>query len=476
MIQFSCFCGHAFDVDDDQAGGTIQCPDCRILNDIPRAGDLAALSDDGTFKLGEPPVRPDPERLGELAYIYHQGTTDAYGNDIDLRTTPEDLSDVGAEIPLKDEDPAEARRKAAPKYDPETGELIREFALKANDRLDTPPDAIPLAKPAIAYATKGRTEQVEPGGVLQQLFQPGNLIVMVVVFVAHIAGGILHLFLLGIAAYVAAALEVEYLPVWLLNVLFWLMVAHYGNTIQDTGPEMMDELPRPLRHLGLVDDILGPLVKVLTAVVLCYLPMFLAMFVPWPLRLAALPCMVVGAAAFPAVLLTTVTSGSLANLRVDRLLNVVREGGAKYVGLAALWFVLFPIYLAGFLGVNLFLTIFDVDANAAGLASKIWVYLPLTVAAVYFAHYFCWQLGLMYRAGHDRFGWVWQELERERAERRKLKAAEEAARHARLHGGPGVPPAAAPQGIPTAGRPPVHTAGPPAATRPPYRPTSRMAR
>lgn len=475
MIQFSCFCGHAFTVDDDQAGGTVQCPDCRKLNDIPQAGDLAGLGDDGTFNLTEPPVKPDPDRLGELTYIYHKGTTDADGNDIDLRPTPEDLLDVGAEIPLKDEGPAPARRKPAPKYDPETGELIREFAVKADDRLDAPPEAVPLAKPAISYATKGRTEQVAPGGTGQQLLQPGNLVVMACVFGAHAFGGFIHLFLVGIAAYVAAMLDLdEELPVWLLNVLFWLVVAHYGNTIQDTGPELLDELPRPLRHLGFIDDILGPLFKVLTAVVLCYLPMFVAMRLPWPLRLSALPCMAVGAAAFPAVLLTTVTSGSLANLRVDRLLNVVREGGTKYVGLAALWFVLFPVYLLAFLGVNVFLTIFAVKANSAAWASKIYVYLPLAVAAIYFAHYFCWQLGLLHRGGHDRFGWVWQELERDRAERRKLKAAAEATRATRLHGGPAAPPAGATQVAPVVGRPPVHAAGP--MGRPPYHPTSGVTR
>src|SRR3954452_208910 len=98
MIQFSCFCGHAFTVDDDQAGGTVQCPDCRKLNDIPMAGDLAGLGDDGTFNLSEPPVKPDPGRLGDLTYIYHKGTTDARGDDIHLRTKPDDLADVVTEI------------------------------------------------------------------------------------------------------------------------------------------------------------------------------------------------------------------------------------------------------------------------------------------------------------------------------------------------------------------------------------------
>ena len=178
-----------------------------------------------------------------------------------------------------------------------------------------------------------------------------------------------------------------------------------------------------MRHLAPIDDVLGPLVKVLTAVVLCYLPMFgiltLSMLAPGPLRFLALPCMVAGAMAFPAVLLTVVTSGSLANLRPDRLVKVAREGGPRYVGLAALWFVLFPVYLWAFLGVNPIVDIVAPDVTGAGCGQDDRrpaaerggrLLRPLLLLAVGAA--------VPGRARPVRVG-VGQELERERAERRR---------------------------------------------------------
>lgn len=37
-----------------------------------------------------------------------------------------------------------------------------------------------------------------------------------------------------------------------------LVLAHYGNVIDETGREARDELPRPFRDLSWADDLWGP--------------------------------------------------------------------------------------------------------------------------------------------------------------------------------------------------------------------------
>src|SRR5207244_5149646 len=68
--------------------------------------------------------------------------TTLFRSEIDLRVRPEDVRAAGADsdddgIPLKD-DVDVARRLKAPRYDPETGELIRPLELKPD------PDAEPI--------------------------------------------------------------------------------------------------------------------------------------------------------------------------------------------------------------------------------------------------------------------------------------------------------------------------------------------
>src|SRR5205823_3150867 len=100
MIKFPCHCGHTFVVDDDQAGGTIQCPQCKRLNDIPTLSDLEHISTDGTFKM-EGPVPADIDPLAKLKEAFARGTTDDGGQEIDLRPNIDDIRRAGTvEIPL----------------------------------------------------------------------------------------------------------------------------------------------------------------------------------------------------------------------------------------------------------------------------------------------------------------------------------------------------------------------------------------
>src|SRR4051812_46320634 len=100
MIKFPCHCGHAFAMNDDQAGGVIQCPKCGRLCDIPTLSDLQQISDDGTFKLDESPVKPEADRLAQLQSAFARQNVDDTGEDIDLRPTMDDIRKAGSvEIP-----------------------------------------------------------------------------------------------------------------------------------------------------------------------------------------------------------------------------------------------------------------------------------------------------------------------------------------------------------------------------------------
>ena len=150
MIRFACLCKHHFEVDDDMAGGMIQCPACGRLNDVPTLSDLPHLAEDGTYNVDVELPKDNPFRLAELAIVYSKGTSDAEGDEIDLRNAPEDFRTVGGDqdddgYALKDDEGLSARL-AAPRYDPETGELIRPIDLKPDPSAEpVDPRSVPLA-------------------------------------------------------------------------------------------------------------------------------------------------------------------------------------------------------------------------------------------------------------------------------------------------------------------------------------------
>jgi len=135
------------------AGSVVQCPRCKLLNDIPTLDDLANMSDDGTYQIGDSPVIPEPQRLSELNRLYSREKVDGSGREIDLRQTFEQLEAAGTEVvPFKDEILTPI---PTPKYDPETGELVRPLGIVANEsdtnRVD--PGEIPMARATLGYAT-----------------------------------------------------------------------------------------------------------------------------------------------------------------------------------------------------------------------------------------------------------------------------------------------------------------------------------
>jgi hypothetical protein len=430
MIQFPCTgCGQVFSVTEDDAGRSIQCVNCGRLADVPTHSELAGLAEDGTFKLHGPPgpaVEPS-ERLEELVLAFKKARFDDAGQEIDLRNTPKELAGIDEPTAL---DPGQVQRYK-PQYDPETGELVRPLDLRPSDH-DLDPDSIPLAMPAppavqgvISYAPVGDAELYRHTP-FRKLLEPVNLAVMGFVLLGLTIGYAVQLLFISITE------QTFPIPVWPLNVMFWLAAAHFGSTIVAIGPDEHEDLPRPLGSLGLWDDILGPLAKVLVAVLICYAPMFAALAaLSAPASLIALPLMLVGGYYFPAVLLTVMTSGSVLNLHPARIRKVIRFGDKRYFLLAIGWMIALPVYVWATLRVNLISSALGIEPGSYNRLEALAAG-PLAVLSVFYLHYFCWQLGLMFRAGHERFGWVWEELDRQREEDRKRRGALSAADRAAM--------------------------------------------
>lgn len=435
MIQFPCTCGHVFSLPDDEAGGLIQCPACSRLNDVPSHSDLQNLAEDGTFKLNEPPPKPadDPDRVGELAYVFRKSRLDEEGEEIDLRNTADDLRTLDPQ-PFALE-PGQVKRHA-PQYDPETGELIRPLELMPDPVRDVDPAAIPMATqvgqtgvPVIGYARRRppdlvKADKVTIDRVPLVLFRPANLVVMGCIFIGHVFLNIVVLTVLsGIVFIFIGAL-----------VLMALLVAHYGNVIDEIAREDADELPRPLRQLNWLDDLWNPFQQVFGSFMLCFLPAFIALLfaahLPQVLFLAGcLPALILaigGVCFYPAVVLTLATSGSLLNLRPDRVLGVIRASLSTYPLTALIFGACLLTYGAGVLGTlyNLLIGIGFTISWDLSLVGRFWVSYPLLIVGIYLAHWFCWRLGLTYRANQPQFPWVLQRFYASKDESSKLTAAD----------------------------------------------------
>jgi hypothetical protein len=409
MIKFPCKCGNVFNLSDDMAGGMLQCPHCGLLNDIPTLSDLPNLREDGTIKLAEPSISPevhDEHAIAQMHIAFSRHTTDPLGREKDLRPDEEHFRAVGSSL----EEPA----SVTPKYDPATGELIRPLDLKADDAATPPPDSdesVPLAVlpvepilPAhsISYAMAGTRAGITPVSILLELFQPANAAVMFFVFLFYLIAGKAAQGLDVGSAFVPISLQI-------LNIPVWLIMAHYGSVIEETGLEARDELPRPLRNLDFTQDLLGPFISVLTAGLICYLPAIIIDIPRIQLDDRTRLCLMllfelIGSFFLPAVVMTTTTGATLLNLRPDRVLSIIMRCGGDYL-------LAVGVFMLSALPTAFYLLAPNTDwinpTMATHLQSAI-VYMPVLAVCVYLMHYFCWLVGLMYRTHHDQFPWVLQ--------------------------------------------------------------------
>ena len=420
MIRFVCTCGHRLEVDDDQAGGSLQCPACGLLTDVPNLSDLKSFTEDGTYRLDADrgPIVDDPDRLDELGLIYSKDKRDEEGNEIDLRTLPggrpfhpEDAHEAAEEeLELK---PREEDVGARPKYDPETGELIRPLEVRRDAERDVDPASIPVAKAALSYAASDLSKRVGPLKIAVELFMPMNLVVMFFVFCAHVLVGLIFI-----------TSWILFFLVPALVIVLCLILAHYGNVIDDMARNEQEDLPRPLRDLDFYDDLWSPFVAMFGGFVIAMaIPILICTAIAersgLPPEWLALIGGIVGTLLAPAVLLTTNTSGSSFNLRPDRLLSVVRSCGLHYVAVVVLWAVAWPLYLFGTIGLCFALlhTFLGAGSSASGVMVTWLIVLPALLGGIYLMHYFCWYLGILYKAHHAEFPWVLQRYIRDPRDR-----------------------------------------------------------
>ncbi len=405
MIQFPCTCGHTFNVTDDQSGDDIQCPACGRLNSVPTAGDLALLNQDGTYKVDAPigPAGPDIAREDELMYIFQKSRVDSDGREIDLRshTTPLDYRRVGVDpidiLPERD-------GPAAPKYDPETGELVRPLEVEKLSPVRNVRSALPAPKIPPRRRGVERLDFVSPVGVLVSLCKPINLVVMSFIVMAHFAYGFITvIFLFGMMIVFLGPI-----------MLFIAMISHYGNVIDETGPSSLDELPRPLRNLVWYDDLWNPFRNIVLAWFVTYGPAMLAMMSSLPLNarlVIAGVLAIIGTLCAPAVLLTTTTSGSIVNLRPDRVIGTAKTIGGLYPLLVMMFVVGVLPYLLAFVGLNLAIVdLFHWQSSRLQLPffAKWYFCLPMLAGGIFLTHWFCWTLGQTYRVYHRQFPWEHQ--------------------------------------------------------------------
>lgn len=411
MIQFICKCGHVFVVDDDCAGSSEQCPDCGLLCDVPLHADLAALAEDGTFKLDQE-LGPQPQRLERLAYVYQKRRVDEGGNEIDLRDMDRDLDPVVEDTPI---DPAAVPRVRAPRYDPETGELIRPMDVNENVP-PAPPVVPPFAGPVSGYkrppAAFEPARELWPAELPAELWRPGNAVVMGIVLGAHL------LLVLALFTVLSGIFIVLLAPA----ILLFLIIAHYGNVIDETGPKELDELPRPLRQVEWHDDLWGPFSHVCFAAMLAFFPIIAMLVIRRFIELPAAITIAVtsiatplGCLAFPAIVFTTTTSGSAANLRPDRLLGVVRQCGATYLILVAEFIVAVAGHVAGVAGMVAALQGALYDMHSFGPLGTFPGSFACLLAGIYAGHLFTWHLGVIYRIHHRHLPWIYHRLDEEDA-------------------------------------------------------------
>lgn len=433
MIQFRCSCGHGLSVPEADAGGSVQCSRCGRLRSIPALDELAAMEEDGTIRVSEG-LSP-PARTADFPTW-----TDPSG--VDRRSTLEQILAVAP--------PAQPARSAAkrPRYDPETGELVREFGLAppqerpdvppgwpepapeippvpAATRATTPAPAVPpsMGTPnTLAYAHK-RADYGRYGSgqapiplhirpvywhtIPLELFQPANVMVMGFVFLIHlIIQGLGLMTLLG-------ALPLVLLAIWL-----WLVVlAHYVIILDETGPERRDEMPGVLRNVSFGDDFATPLWALFTAIAVCFGPAALvARALAWSdvpaglIPVIVLVAMVLGTFFFPATLLTAATSGSVMNLAPHRITGVIIAAPLKYLLSVVLLVITVAVYAFG-LGATGWLSMVGAGWTT-GTSFALWFasglgYLAL-LTGIYGAHWFAWLLGKIYQEHHEQFPWVLQ--------------------------------------------------------------------
>ena len=401
MIRFACRCKYVFEVPADAAGTQLQCPECHRLVDVPSMEELAGLGEDGSYRISTPEAKSDPHHFEDMRRVYSKEKVDEFGDEIDLRQTHEQFLAAGTEDHFDDF----AAGGERPKYDPETGELVRPLEMREELKPLPPPMAVPMAQTTLNYATPGLQTRYSIWAPFVMLFSPINLAAMFFVLIGHL--------------FMVMAMFSVFTAFFAIAIVGAGLVAHYGVVIEEIGIEEKDEVPRFLRHFNIADDIWLPFARVFLAWMICFGPGRIVWTVwmnmkgaHFELALAWMGLDLAGLIFLPGVVLITTTSGSISNLRPDRVLGTIGKIGARYAFFVLLYAVGFAIYVVGIvLTPSHFVSIIHAKSFSSwfdyGLIS--WGTL---IVGIFLMHWFAWLIGMEYRTGHMGFPWVFQQFER----------------------------------------------------------------
>jgi hypothetical protein len=407
MIDFKCHCGYQFSVPQELSGSSLQCPECHLLVDVPLLSDLQNINPDGTVKVEALALKSEPERIKELQRIYRPSRRDSEGNELDLRATFEEIQNAGVEeIPIGSKD---GLIPAAPKYDPETGELIVPLDIKRE--AEGPKPAIPVAPTSLNYA-RGLPNPLP--GFLQTIggfLSAGSLAVLFSILMVHLVTMATWL-MVGMGLFFAGGFIIFF---------YGMVFAHYAIVVEDMGPGEHDELPVPLRGLSFSEDIWHPSVNIHGALILSYSLVLLSL--PMKNLPVTLGMLTVGTILFPVVFLICCTSGMLSDLRPDRLLGTLAACGWRYWFAVGLWATSAAVYGRGILGTaRMGLGKGVLGARLVGPYNPL-IELPALCVGIVLMHVFALYLGHLYRRFHADFPWAIRHThlpaERARSRRRR---------------------------------------------------------
>jgi hypothetical protein len=412
-------------VNDDQAGESLQCPRCLLLVDVPRLDDMDFLDADGNPLLIDD-VAPAKQHIAD-----NRKMPSIMRRSGDMRMDVDEFLNIGIDDKTLSEMKGEVRPGVSrtPRYDPITGELLVPLELTEEQRVQDLGVAKPVNDPADSAGTlhyaRSRVVISDPNQSLlvpfYRLLRLENLIVLSIV-----------------AAALIFSISISFIPVGGQLALFILVpfvllitLGHFGNVIDEIGPNDKDELPAPMRGASFSEDVWRPAFQLIVAWVLVMLPVFVAavtlrksdMLVR---ELVGLSLELVGWFIFPAAALTAVCSGTFNNMLPHRMLGTIpRIGIMRYLLIAITLFAGMNVLTLG-LRFNadamnwVFVKLlspgnqFTPPIPAMGLPA--WaaalIVLPIVFGGLYLIHAALWQIALCYRRYHSTFPWVLQIFDR----------------------------------------------------------------
>ncbi len=409
-------------VADDMSGESVQCPKCGLLVDVPLLDELQNLDSDGVIKVG-PRTTPDAHRDGRRRDVPSVTRKD---DPSDRRMTLDEVLEVDRHV----DEVNQPQIRSRPLYDPLTGELIEPLQISRAERSDSVkrpsagnanvgarPNGSRPGSSVLGYARGPVSTDIQgkPANFLSiwfLMFAPMNVIVWVLI--ASIIGGSIMLSMVPLAGVLFA---------FLLGLpIICALMGHFGNIVDETGPVGRDELPTPLRHASIREDILDPMVSVAVAGALAFSP--LLSVIAYAPRLPAqvyLAFIVLGFCVLPALLITKLCSGYFMNVLPHRSLPLMWICGVWYWWSALVLMVAIIVFMLGAamslsFGMRIGAIMIAPSGSTVstptmfGMSYQLEMILgtPTLFVGVFLLHAACWHLGMLYRKFYPRFPWLMQ--------------------------------------------------------------------